>query len=1858
MQSLIHTKLIFPHTIPLLLSLLTSLFLASLTIQSGSTQRKNQLFTLYCLLQATDYLNGILQILLVSKEAALLCSRLEALVYVFIIPIGMHFVHQFLDIRKRQGLVRGIYLIITLLVPFGLTRYHIMDKTREGNVWVSHMGLNYQLLTFIALGVTLYSMGLLISGLWHCQKPEKRQEILFIFAGLLLNGILSLLSALLHALGIERLYLQNYGFLPLGLMAYGLLRHQFLDTSGSWLAQSRIPTMLSLIVWAPFGVFLLFWILSPEGTFYPLFKEHIGGYALPPLLTMLFSLALGSLMIRLGGNQKKKQLFTFYCLIHAVGYFNAVTNLVVSSRETALILARWSALIYVLIIPVTIHFVHRVLAIKHRQWLERGLYGLTLLVVPFTQTRYHITDKFYTPYGWQSQTGGLYQFLTFLALGCILYSIILLARGLKQQHPPETQREILFVLSGFLLNVVLSFLDSLFPVIGVVIYPVGNFGFLPLGFMAYGIFRHDLLHLNVYTQRRIINTLLQGLFPLAYGMAIVLGFWILRPYSLEHILQRLIPYGIPPLLSFLSCFFLSMALIYLAEHKKESWVFNGICLLYGFLNLDILLNGLITDPALGLQISRWDHFFFVFIFGLNLHFLFLVTGEQRHRWLIKLSYGISLLMAPLTQTSWYLQDMYSYSWGFFAQKAPLFDLMSGLWMAEFFYMCAVFYQSWSHSQNTFEKHRAFYLMVGFGVTATLNLGNIPTLNGMEWYPPGNFTFIPILLFAYGVLVHNGKELLRMLRNLFYWTGLAGFIIVLVMLMWELPFFRDSPLGTLVGFTGVMLALKLFSLSWTLLLNMFFPQEKENLQQVLKVLMAMLSQATRFRELYQFVSYTLFKHFSTRQCSLLIQTNLDSSFSGWSYQSFQASFFSGADPLNNSEHPVILSSKHPLLSRLSELKRAMNQEEVAEWILIQQFRLEPEDLLSHAEWILPIFQEDALKGLLLVSEKTDSSAYSVAEQEFLHQLGLALGPHIQNLELLQGLEAKVQERTASLHEAMEEIQHINQVVQAVNTTLDLDEIVQTIMDALQEIFEFDQIGIFLLDAQKKELRMHHYYVEGVTEQHFRNAQEMIFPLKDYCSYVSNVCMTQEFAYISPITPEVVDKFMPLDRRFYDNIPVKAYLLCPLLVQNQAIGTVVIAHSRKPFHLTEEEILKIQHYVTQIATAINNARLVEESRQAHRHLSQVHEISQKVSVHLDIQEITRVFIQEIVQAIRPEGSGAIMLYHTENNTLRLYANYGLDSRYSQTYALPVTPETMYTYDCFHHQKTAIFERETLARYQTTELALKLHFQRHLIQQMVVPLTIEQESFGLVIVSHYDPEQGFTESDRQLLENLALNLAHHFQNARIHQKIQLKEREITHINQVVQTVNKTLNLDEVMQAAMEAMREIFWFDQIGILLIDPEKQALRLQKLYGNVDQNIVSRLRQLMFSLENINSFYVKTVVYNALNYIPQITPDLVKQFCESDYKAYQMNPVSAILMYPLEVQGKVMGMIGFSNLEGSFALSEEQIYQIQRYVTQIATSINNARLHEELKTTRMQLAESEKVAAMTRTFEKFVPQQFLRRLARDGIDQMQLGKAETDVITVLFSDIRSFTNLSESMSPQELLNFLNAYLKRMNAPIHAHHGFVDKFIGDAIMALFDSQESTDAEDAQNAVQAAIAMQEAVKVYNGHRRNSGYRPIAIGIGIHSGPVIFGTVGSEDRLSSTVLGDNVNLASRLEGLTKKYHAPIIISSHTWRLLHPHQDLLWRELDFVKVKGKSQPESIFEIFNADEEPVRSQKQSLLQPYHQGLMNFHIRQFQEALGYFETCLGIYPEDVVSQMYCKRCQEFLKNPPSAEWDGSLQLDQK
>lgn len=261
--------------------------------------------------------------------------------------------------------------------------------------------------------------------------------------------------------------------------------------------------------------------------------------------------------------------------------------------------------------------------------------------------------------------------------------------------------------------------------------------------------------------------------------------------------------------------------------------------------------------------------------------------------------------------------------------------------------------------------------------------------------------------------------------------------------------------------------------------------------------------------------------------------------------------------------------------------------------------------------------------------------------------------------------------------------------------------------------------------------------------------------------------------------------------------------------------------------------------------------------------------------------------------------------------------------------------------------------------------------------------------------------------------------------------------------------------------------------------------------------------------------------------------------------------------------------------------------------------------------------------------RFIPTQFLRILHRTKLSDVTLGDCTERTMAVMFADIRGFTTLSETMSPQENLHFLNAYLGRMERVIAQNHGFIDKYIGDAIMALFEG-------GADHAIEAAIGMLQVLQDYNEERIQVGRQPIRIGIGLDIGPLILGTIGGIHRMETTAIGDAVNLASRLEELTKQYSVSVLVSHRVLANVQNPLGYSIRFIDRLHVRGRTQPVAVYEVLNADPIKLQTLKRATASLFEEGVLRFHRRQYREAAALFEECLNMNPTDRATHIYLQR----------------------
>ena len=292
-------------------------------------------------------------------------------------------------------------------------------------------------------------------------------------------------------------------------------------------------------------------------------------------------------------------------------------------------------------------------------------------------------------------------------------------------------------------------------------------------------------------------------------------------------------------------------------------------------------------------------------------------------------------------------------------------------------------------------------------------------------------------------------------------------------------------------------------------------------------------------------------------------------------------------------------------------------------------------------------------------------------------------------------------------------------------------------------------------------------------------------------------------------------------------------------------------------------------------------------------------------------------------------------------------------------------------------------------------------------------------------------------------------------------------------------------------------------------------------------------------------------------------------------------------------------------------------------------------------------------------EKRMKSTLARYMTKEIADQLmdsdaQLG-GQMRELSILFSDIRNFTTISERLGPQDTVVMLNEYFSLMVDTLFLHGGILDKFIGDAMLAVFGAPFST-GEDADRAVSTAIAMLRALKQFNASRMLKNLETIAIGIGIATDNVLVGNIGSMKRMDYTVIGDGVNLASRLEGATKFYHADILISEKTYEQLKHSYKV--REVDLIRVKGKLQPVRVMQILDHHDQQSFPNMDEVIGYTHRGIDFYRQQRWEEALADFESVVRLHRHDELARMYVSRCHYFIANPPGPTWDGVWTMTSK
>lgn len=361
-----------------------------------------------------------------------------------------------------------------------------------------------------------------------------------------------------------------------------------------------------------------------------------------------------------------------------------------------------------------------------------------------------------------------------------------------------------------------------------------------------------------------------------------------------------------------------------------------------------------------------------------------------------------------------------------------------------------------------------------------------------------------------------------------------------------------------------------------------------------------------------------------------------------------------------------------------------------------------------------------------------------------------------------------------------------------------------------------------------------------------------------------------------------------------------------------------------------------------------------------------------------------------------------------------------------------------------------------------------------------------------------------------------------------------------------------------------------------------------------------------------------------------------------------NDVHSLIYAAMKVKHRIMGAIILAGKEVE-QYSAAHLKLLVTLALQSSAAIESAMLYE--KNIREAREREEAMLRIHEVTKKFVPHEFIKSLGKETLTDVKLGDQVEKIVTVLFTDIRDFTTLSEKMTPEENFHFVSSFNARLGPVIRSNNGFINQYLGDSIMAIFP-------ENPEDALRAAVGMQKAVHELNKERKEVGLPTIRAGIGMHTGSLIMGITGDEFRMDAATISDTVNTAARIESLTKYYKSPLLLSDHTLKFLNGQNNFHFRNLGSVKLKGKNNLLSIVECINGFDELQFERKLQTLSHFNDAMNSYHDQQFENALQIFQTILTTDPDDLTTNYFLNNTKKYLREGVPKNWTGTEEMVSK
>jgi adenylate cyclase len=739
----------------------------------------------------------------------------------------------------------------------------------------------------------------------------------------------------------------------------------------------------------------------------------------------------------------------------------------------------------------------------------------------------------------------------------------------------------------------------------------------------------------------------------------------------------------------------------------------------------------------------------------------------------------------------------------------------------------------------------------------------------------------------------------------------------------------------------------------------------------------------------------------------------------------------------------------------------------------------------------------------------------------------------------------------LGDVFEKMATLIYVANQVSNTIDLNTLLDRIVKIATEVSECERGTLFLNDAESNEL------FARVAGGDLR--QEIRFP--NHLGIAGSVFTSGEAvlipdAYADPRFNQEVDRKTGFKTR---NI-----LCAPIRTSAKEIIGVMQLLNHVDGTFTSDDLVLLEAVTSQAASALVNARLVEEIQRAREEEARMQDVVTSVSSELQLRPLLAKIV-EVISDLLDADRSTVFLNDRKTNELYSFLAQGVGSgeiRFPNHLGIAgtvfTTGETMNIPDAYADARfNQAIDKQT--GYRTRSI-------------LCMPIrTREGKKLGVTQVVNKNGGP-FHKADERRLATFTSQVSIAIENATLFDEV--------------------ANMKNYNESMLESMSN-------GLVTLDEDGHIQKcnhsFERIFKTKQAEVAGHDASQFFSGSNV--WIAESIGKVVATDRAEVTMDTEVVLSERDRSSVNLNTV------PLKgAKGEKLGtMLVFEDIT-----SEKRVKS---------------------------------------TMARYMAKEVAEKLLEAGEEALG-GVCQT--ASVLFSDIRSFTTLAEALGPQETVAMLNEYFTVMVDVVFRQGGVLDKFIGDALMALFGVPFKKD-DDADRAVRSGIDMLRELRKLNKARQASGKRQIKIGVGINTDEVVSGNIGSMKRMDYTAIGDGVNLASRLESSCKTYGAELIISEFTKRALHDCFKM--REIDLVRVQGKLAPVAIYEVLDHCDEEAFPHIPQMIEMFGEGLSYYRGRHWHAGIECFEEILKLNPMDRLSEMYVSRCQHFIDNPPDDDWSG-------